>query len=173
MIQLSLIAAVARRHVIGREVAGIGTLPWHLPEDLKHFRELTKGKPVIMGRKTWESLPDRFRPLPDRLNIVVSRNPRVELAGALLAGSIDAALKVCRGATEAYVIGGAEMYQQSISYASKLEITEIDLDVPDGDRFFPPISPNEWETEQRNSFVAANGLRYSFVTYWRRKISEG
>jgi dihydrofolate reductase len=161
--RLVLIAAMARDRVIGREVDGVGTLPWHLPEDMKHFRELTTGKPVIMGRKTWESLPERFRPLPGRHNIVVTRNPSYAAPGATVAGSVEAALEACGAAPEAFVIGGAELYRQAIGRADRLEITEIDLAVPDGDARFPPIDPARWVEAARTTHVAASGLAYAFV----------
>jgi dihydrofolate reductase len=161
--RLVLIAAMGRDRVIGREVDGIGTLPWHLPEDMKHFRELTTGKPVIMGRKTWESLPERFRPLPGRQNIVVTRNAAYLAPGATVAGSVEAALAACGAAPEAFVIGGAELYRQAIGRADRLELTEIDLAVPDGDAHFPPIDPAQWTETGRSGHVAANGLAYAFV----------
>ena len=168
MTQLSLIAAVANHGVIGRELDGVGTLPWHLPEDLKHFRAITTGKPVIMGRKTWESLPEKFRPLPGRLNIVISRSPSYLAPGATVTDSVGRALKACGGAEEAFVIGGAELYRQAIGDATQLILTEIDLDVADGDAFFPPIDVDRWQEKSRSSHVAANGLNYAFVIYGRR-----
>src|SRR5664279_953713 len=108
---LSLIAAVAKNRVIGNN----NQLLWHLPEDMRHFRETTRGKPVIMGRKTWESLPDSFRPLPGRLNIVVSRNAAYQAPGATLAGSIDDAIRrIGDDAREIFVIGGEELYRQAM-----------------------------------------------------------
>src|SRR5512137_2139825 len=104
---LSLIAVVARNRAIGRDNA----LLWHLPEDLRHFREVTRGKPVIMGRKTWESLPAAFRPLPGRRNVVVSRNADYVATGAECAASLDAALRLCADADEAFVIGGEQIYR--------------------------------------------------------------
>lgn len=168
MTALTLIAAMGRRNVIGREVDGVGTLPWHLPEDMKHFRELTTGKPVIMGRKTWESLPERFRPLPGRLNLVVTRNAAYVAPGATVVGSVEDALAACGAAPEAFVIGGAELYRQAMALADALEITEVGIDVPDGDAFFPVIAPEVWREASRTSNVAANGLAYSFVLYKRR-----
>ena len=168
MTQLSLIAAVGKRNVIGREVDGVGTLPWHLPEDLKHFRAVTSGKPVIMGRKTWESLPEKFRPLPGRLNIVISRSASYLAPGATVTDTVARALDLCADAREAFVIGGAELYRQAIDNATQLILTEIDLEVADGDSFFPPIDPHQWQEKSRSSHTAANGLNYAFVTYERR-----
>jgi dihydrofolate reductase len=166
--RLVLIAAMGRDRVIGREVDGVGTLPWQLPEDMKHFRELTTGKPVIMGRKTWESLPERFRPLPGRHNIVVSRRAAYAAPGATVAGSVEAALAACGPSPEAFIIGGAELYRQAIGRADRLEITEIDLAVPDGDAHFPAIDPALWAESSRSAHVAANGLAYAFVRMDRR-----
>ncbi len=102
---ISLIAAVARNRALGKD----GQLLWHLPEDMRYFRETTRGKPVIMGRKTWESLPDAFRPLPGRRNIVISRNPAYEAPGATLAGSLEEAVRLTQDDAEVFVIGGAEI----------------------------------------------------------------
>jgi dihydrofolate reductase len=165
---LVLVAAMGRDRAIGRDVDGVGTLPWHLPEDMKHFRELTAGKPVIMGRKTWESLPERFRPLPGRLNIVVTRQSGYAAPGAVVVHSVEAALAACNAAPEACVIGGAELYRQAIAHADALELTEIDLAVPDADAFFPAIDPACWLETARTTHVAANGLAYAFVRMDRR-----
>jgi dihydrofolate reductase len=166
--RLVLIAAMGRDRAIGREVAGVGTLPWHLPEDMKHFRELTTGKPVVMGRKTWESLPPRFRPLPGRLNVVVTRQSGYAAPGAIVAHSIEAAVAACGPAPAAFVIGGAELYRQAMDRADALELTEIDLAVPDADAFFPTIDPACWAETARSTHVAANGLAYAFVRMDRR-----
>jgi len=168
MTRLTLIAAMARRNVIGREVDGVGTLPWHLPEDLRHFKELTTGKPVIMGRKTWESLPEKFRPLPGRLNVVISRNGNYPAPGAKVVGSVEAALLACGEAEEAFVIGGAELYRQAIDRADALELTEIEVDVADGDAFFPLVSPAVWVERARSAQTSGNGTQFAFVRYERR-----
>jgi len=131
---ITLIAAVARNGVIGSNNA----LPWHLPEDMKHFRQLTTGHVVIMGRKTWESLPERFRPLPGRTNIVVTRNAAYAAPGAIAVTSLADARKV--GVTvgnplsgtggTAFIIGGAELYAHALLIADRLELTEIDAEFP-------------------------------------------
>ena len=121
---LSLIAAVARNGVIGKD----NQLLWHLPGDMRHFRETTRGKPVIMGRRTWESLPEKFRPLPGRLNVVVSRDPRYAAPGATLSGSLENAIEIAGSAEEAFVIGGAELYRQALPFADRLYLTEIAAD---------------------------------------------
>lgn len=162
---LILIAAIANRGVIGSDNA----LPWHLPEDLKHFKELTSGHAVIMGRKTWESLPERFRPLPGRHNIVVTRNPAYAAPGATLVHSLkEAVQKVGAGGTApvAFVIGGAELYAHALPLADRLELTEIAADFP-GDAHFPQIDPAQWRETARTVQRAAAGFDFAFVTYAR------
>jgi dihydrofolate reductase len=158
---LTLVAAVASNGVIGDSNA----LPWHLPEDLKHFKQLTSGHAVIMGRKTWESLPLRFRPLPGRLNIVLTRDPSYVATGASVVHTLQEALKVGAGGT-AFIIGGAELYAHALPLAERLELTEIDRDFP-GDVFFPEIAPDEWRETSRQPGISSNGLRYAFTTYER------
>ena len=157
--KLHLIYARARNGTIGKD----GQMPWHLPEDLAHFKRVTLGQPVIMGRKTWDSLPARFRPLPGRLNIVITRQSDWHAEGALRAGSIDEAMRLCGDAPAAWIMGGAEIYRQAEPLASTAVVTEIDADF-DGDAFAPTLSPT-WRETQRESHVAANGLSFSFVTY--------
>jgi dihydrofolate reductase len=168
---ITLIAAVARNGVIGKDNA----LPWHLPEDLKHFKQLTTGHTVIMGRKTWESLPERFRPLPGRLNVVVTRNADYSAAGATVANSLEDAVKVGiggttpivgAGGTALFVIGGAELYAHALPLARRLELTEIDAEVA-GDAYFPEIDRSQWHEVARAAGVGAEGLHYAFVTYER------
>lgn len=160
---LSLIAAVAKNRVIGNN----NQLLWHLPEDMRHFRETTRGKPVIMGRKTWESLPDSFRPLPRRLNIVVSRNYSYRAPGAMLAGSLEEAIRRVGNEQEVFVIGGEELYRQALPLADRLYLTEIEKDF-EGDAFFPEILPQEWVEASRKKQQGASELVFSFVTYKRR-----
>ena len=160
---LSLIAAVARNRVIGKD----NTLLWHLPEDMRHFRETTRGKPVIMGRKTWESLPDSFRPLPGRLNIVVSRNPAYQASGAELAGSLEDAIRCAGDAREIFIIGGEELYRQAMPKADRLYLTEIEVDF-DGDAFFPEVLTHDWYEVSRKTQQGASELAFSFVVYQRR-----
>lgn len=159
---LSLIAAVARNGVIGKD----NQLLWHLPGDMRHFRETTRGKPVIMGRKTWESLPEKFRPLPGRLNIVVSRDPGYQAPGATLAGSLQDAIEIARNAEEAFVIGGAELYRQALPFADRLYLTEIAADFA-GDTWFPEVPPEDWQELSRSRPEQDAGLVYTFVTYQR------
>lgn len=159
--RLNLIFAQARRGVIGLN----NTLPWHLPEDLAHFKATTLGQPVIMGRKTWESLPPKFRPLPGRTNIVVTRQADWQAAGAHVAHSIEQALALCHVEEEVWVIGGAEVYVQALPLAQRAVITEIDAEF-EGDAFAPTFD-DSWQETARTSHTAANGLAYSLVTLER------
>jgi dihydrofolate reductase len=164
---ISLIAALASNRVIGKDNA----LLWQLPEDLRYFRETTRGKPVIMGRKTWESLPESFRPLPGRHNIVVSRDPAYPTHGATLAASLADAVRQAAAkanADEAFVIGGAQLYREALPIADRLYLTEIEQDF-DGDVFFPDVSPRDWQEISRQSGQASSGLRFAFVVYRRKK----
>ena len=155
--QLHLIYARARNGVIGRD----NTLPWHLPEDLAHFKRLTLGCPVIMGRKTWDSLPPKFRPLPGRSNIVITRQPDWHNVGAIAAHGLEAALSLCAQAEHVWVIGGAQIYAQALPLAATVEVTEIDADFA-GDAYAPALGA-QWREHQREAHTAANGLSYSFV----------
>ncbi|HWP11560.1 MAG TPA: dihydrofolate reductase [Ramlibacter sp.] len=157
--QLGLIFARARNGVIGKA----GGLPWHLPEDMAHFKQVTMGCPVIMGRKTWESLPERFRPLPGRTNIVVTRQPGWNGQGATRAASLPEAVALCAGETQAWVIGGAEIYAQAVPLAHVAEVTEIDADFA-GDAFAPRFGP-DWHEVARRRERSAGGLDFSYVTY--------
>jgi dihydrofolate reductase len=159
---LKLIFARARNGVIGRD----NTLPWHLPEDLAHFKQTTLGQPVIMGRKTWESLPPKFRPLPGRINIVVTRQSAWHAEGAQVAHTIAQAVALCPRSTAAWVIGGAEVYAQAMPHADTAVVTEIDADF-EGDAFAPTFD-SSWHETSRVSGLAANGLRYHFVTLHRQ-----
>ena len=160
---ISLIAALASNRAIGKD----GQLLWHLPEDMRHFRETTRGKPVIMGRKTWESLPDSFRPLPGRHNIVISRNPAYVAPGATLVSSLNDAMREAGAAHEVFVIGGAELYRQALPIADRLYLTEIAEDF-DGDVFFPDVPPEDWDEISRTARRGTSGPVFSFVTYRRR-----
>jgi dihydrofolate reductase len=161
-LKVSLIAAVARGRVIGRD----GGIPWRLPEDMQRFRELTMGHPVVMGRRTWESLPDQFRPLPGRGNVVITRNPDWSAQGADRAPSIEEALVHLESEPEVFVIGGGEIYAAALPFADELLLTEIDAEV-EGDTTFPEWDSGEFEETSRESHVAADGTRFGFVTYRR------
>lgn len=152
-----LVAAVAANGVIGAQ----GKLPWHLPEDLKHFKALTLGHPVIMGRKTWESLG---KALPGRDNIVVTRTPGYDAPGASVASSLDGALALCAGEPTVFVIGGAELYAEALPVADGLVLTEIQRDYS-GDARFPDYNSAAWRETQRKPQTSAEGLRFDYVLY--------
>ena len=163
----------AGRPVIGKD----GDMPWHLPEDLARFQTLTKGHAVIMGRRTWESLPPRFRPLPGRFNIVVTSGGA--LPGAVVATSLADALAaanaaVTSGALEPgatrWIIGGQRLFAEAAEVADALEVTVIDL-VTDGDAFAPAIDPTRWGLAERSAdAVSASGLTYHYETYLARSV---
>ncbi len=149
---IAVVVAHSRNRVIGRD----GDLPWRLPTDLRRFKELTAGGTVVMGRRTWDSLPPRFRPLPGRRNVVVSRN------------GCDAP-EVCRSVDEAlqgdcFVIGGGELYAQALPHADRVHATEIEIDV-EGDAFFPAL--DSFREVERSAPIEENGHVFSFVTYDR------
>jgi dihydrofolate reductase len=155
--QLSLIVAYALNRVIGRD----NTLPWKLPSDLAHFKRTTLGHPVIMGRKTWESLG---RPLPGRRNIVISRNPQYEAAGAQCVTSLALAIEAVQDAEQAFVIGGAQIYQEALPFAQSVIATEI-LDNIEGDAFFAPLDKQAWSETSRTHYPPENGLSFDVVQY--------
>ncbi|EYT51642.1 dihydrofolate reductase [Leucobacter sp. UCD-THU] len=189
---IGMIWAEARGGAIGRG----GTMPWHLPEDLAHFKTTTWGAPVIMGRRTWESLPERFRPLPGRENVVVTRSAGFEAPGAAAVPSIEEALERTRGSVRdeyethlrrlaedpgtscqdpgawppraAWIMGGGRLYRAAMPFADELVVTRIELDVPDADTFAPQIGP-EWRlAEQGGPLVSTTGLGYRFERWLRR-----
>jgi dihydrofolate reductase len=162
-VTVSVVAAVARGGVIGRN----GGIPWRLAEDMQHFRSLTMGHPVVMGRRTWESLPDRFRPLPGRGNVVVTRNPDWSAQGADRAGSIEEALDLLESEPQVYVIGGGEIYTAALPFADELVLTEIDADI-EGDTTFPSWDRGEFAEVERHEHVAEDGTRFAFARYVRR-----
>lgn len=161
--EIALIAAVARNGAIGRGNA----LLFDEPADQRHFRATTLGCPVIMGRKTWDSLPPRFRPLPGRRNVVVSRNAATQAVGAEVAPSLEQALALVADAPRAFVIGGAELYAQALPLAHTLVLTEIDADL-EGDACFPAWDRSLFEETSSTTAVTAAGVPYRFVTYTRR-----
>lgn len=161
---IALIAALAKNRVIGDQ----NRLLWHLPEDMRYFRDTTRGNPVIMGRKTWESLPSAFRPLPGRANFVVSRNLAYQAEGARLCGSLDAAIEQAQAtrAAEIFIIGGAEIYRQALPKADRLYLTEIEQDFV-GDAIFPEFSASLWHEIARRTppLASVASLSFSFVVY--------
>ena len=171
-IRVALMVAVAANGVIGRD----NGLPWHLPEDLRHFRRTTLGKPVVMGRKTFESIG---RPLPGRPNIVVTGTPGWHAEGVTVADSVPAALKLARelaraeGADELVVIGGAMIYAAALPLAQRLYVTEVHADV-EGDTWFPPVDRDDWQEIQRQELPASedNPYAYAFVCFERRGTSS-
>ena len=163
--KVGLIWAQARGGVIGKD----GVMPWHLPEDLAHFKRVTLNHPVIMGRKTWDSIPPRFRPLPGRRNIVVTRQTNLNQTGLETAPNLREALQFCENSPQVWIIGGAQIYAQALPLADELVVTEIDADIP-GDAFAPAIGA-DWQEVAREPFNSSTGLRGAFVT-WRRKASR-
>jgi dihydrofolate reductase len=155
--RIYLVAAVAANGIIGAK----GELPWRLPEDLKHFKQLTMGHPIIMGRRTWESLK---APLPGRDNIVVTRRPGYDAPGAAVASSLEAALALCLGEPVVFVIGGSQLFAESLPIAAGLVMTEIDRDF-EGDTRFPHYDHSRWKESQRERHVTADGMKYDFVLY--------
>lgn len=161
---ITLIAAVAANGIIGRN----NTLPWHLPEDLKHFKATTLGHPVVMGRKTWESLG---RPLPGRENVVVTRDSAYPATGASVRTSLEAALAhaaAALGGDEVFLIGGAELYRQALAQnlVDRLVLTEVNL-TPEGDASFPVWERAQWRKTDSQAHTSASGIDYAFVTYVR------
>lgn len=159
--RLNLIYARAANGVIGHNNA----LPWHLPEDLAHFKRHTSGCPVLMGRKTWDSLPARFRPLPGRRNLVLTRQPGWAADGAERCDSLDDALARCADAPEVWVIGGAQLYAQALPHAQRVVVTEIGQAF-EGDAYAPELGP-EWTPTTREAGQSAQGLPFVFVTLER------
>ncbi len=162
MAEIVIIVAVAKNRVIGCN----NQLIWNIPGDMAHFKALTAGHTVLMGRKTWESLPPRFRPLPGRRNIVVTRQTGYDATGAELAHSLEAGLALGASDERIFIIGGAEIYQQAMYLADRLEVTEVDLS-PEGDSWFPEISAVNWKKTAKNTPPEQTGTGYSFVTYLR------
>ncbi|MDR3393250.1 MAG: type 3 dihydrofolate reductase [Sulfuriferula sp.] len=157
---ISLIAAMAKNRVIGIR----NTLPWQLPADLQYFKKLTLGHPVIMGRKTFESIG---RPLPGRLNIIISRNAYQAPDGSKVADSIASAIALCADYDEVFFIGGEELYRQALPQADRLYLTEIDAEI-EGDAWFPEFSHTDWaETRRAPQQDDNSNYRYDFVTYQR------
>lgn len=172
--RVTLVVAAAENGVIGRD----GGIPWRIRDDLRRFKRLTIGHTVIMGRKTWESLPKR--PLVDRVNVVVTRQRDYAAPGAVVAASLEDALDAtrARGESDAFVVGGGEIYRLALPVADRVELTVVHADV-DGDATFPPLDPAEWaevareEHEEPASEPGAPPLRYAYVTLERRERAHG
>jgi len=163
MPRITLIVARARNGVIGRD----GKLPWRLPEDLAFFKRTTMGQPIVMGRRTWESIG---RPLPGRRNIVVSRRAGFLADGVETAPSLDEALRLCADSEEVFVIGGAQLYAEALPRAGRLIVTEIDADF-EGDTHWPAPEPAHWREAAREHLPPAGQRHFAmdFVTYLRRR----
>ena len=157
---ISMIVARSRNHVIGRD----NQMPWKISADLQFFKRVTMGYPVIMGRKTWESIG---RPLPGRRNIVVSRNANYEAAGGELASSLDAALNQLNEAPRVFVIGGEQLFTQAFDKADRLYITEIEMDVQGGDTFFEIPNESAWKEVERTP-GSEGDITFNFVTLERK-----
>ncbi len=155
--RISIIAAMAKNRVIG--IAN--TLPWRLPEDLKHFKALTLGHHILMGRKTWESLPGI---LPGRTHVVITRSPDLQAPGCIVANSIEEAIAACSGDDEIFFIGGAELYRQALDAADRIYLTEIKADFA-GDAWFPEFDTNLWQETGRKPCKSESGLECDFVVY--------
>ena len=160
MQKITLIAAYAENRCIGIN----NTMPWHIAEDFAFFKHYTSNKPVIMGRKTWESLPKK--PLPNRRNIVISRQLDYVADGAEVVNSLEAALALCIDVAEVVIIGGAQIYKQALPMATDLRITEVALNVA-GDAFFPIFNQNEWREMDRETYISTQGIGFTFVHYCR------
>lgn len=160
---ITLIAAISKNNCIGRD----NDLPWHIPEDLQHFKDQTKGKIVVMGRKTWESIPEKYRPLPKRTNVVISRNPDyVVPEGVFLFTDLEEAFDHFKD-QEIMVAGGGQIYTMSIPHADVLDITHVDQEIEDGHAFFPEIDMSVWKEVER---VDRDG--YSFVRYESANVTN-
>lgn len=163
--QIGLIWAEAAGGIIGQD----GGMPWHLPEDLAHFKRITHGHPVIMGRRTWNSLPPRFRPLPGRRNIVLTRRAGWQQVGALRAASLDEALAVCADAAQVWVMGGAQVFEQAMPRADVLMVTRVDARYA-GDTHAPAVGA-DWQRTQSTPCTTASGVLLHFET-WQRKTKK-
>lgn len=161
---ISLIAALTENRVIGKN----NDLPWHLPDDMKYFMQTTKGHYVIMGRKNWDSIPEKFRPLPNRTNLVITRQPDFRAPGATVVNSLSLALEIARtaGQSEVFVIGGAEIYRLALPLATRLYLTEIQTQLQ-GDTFFPDYDRQAWVERSRNHHSADERhlFPFDFVIY--------
>jgi dihydrofolate reductase len=156
---VSIVVAQGSNRVIGCD----GALPWHLPSDLRRFRELTMGGTVVMGRRTYESIPSRFRPLPGRRNVVISSDPGCA-PGAEVFPTLTAALEACEGTC--FVIGGGQVYAEAASLADRCYVTDIDA-APFGDTFFPELPPTEWRCVEESDPLQENGHGFVFRVYDR------
>jgi dihydrofolate reductase len=164
MTLLGLVWAQSTSGVIGRG----GDIPWRVPEDLARFKQVTMGHPVVMGRRTWDSLPARVRPLPGRRNVVLSRRTDFTAAGADVLGSLESAIASLGTEPEAWVIGGAQIYLLALPLATRCEVTEIEIDLPrDDDDALAPVLDETWQGQTGEWQVSRTGLRYRLHSYRR------
>jgi len=156
MSEIIIIAAVAKNGIIGRD----GKIPWYIKEDFQHFKELTSGYPIIMGRKTWESLP--MRPLKDRLNIILTRQEDFKVKGGFVKNSLKDALEYCKNHEKIFLIGGESVYRMGLRFATRIELTRINKDYK-GNAYFPEINWDEWKVVKK---IDRND--YSFLSYVKK-----
>ena len=165
MTRVGLVWAQSTSGVIGRG----GDIPWRVPEDLARFKQVTMGHTVVMGRRTWDSLPARVRPLPGRRNVVLSRQTDFMVDGAEVVGSLEAAFTTSESEAETWVIGGAQIYLLGLPHATRCEVTEVDIDLPrDDDDALAPVLDDTWLAEMGEWQLSRSGLRYRFHSYCRR-----
>jgi dihydrofolate reductase len=165
MTRVGLVWAQSTSGVIGRG----GDIPWRVPEDLARFKQVTMGHTVVMGRRTWDSLPARVRPLPGRRNVVLSRQTDFMVDGAEVVGSLEAAFATSEIEAETWVIGGAQIYLLGLPHATRCEVTEVDIDLPrDDDDALAPVLDDTWLAEMGAWQLSRSGLRYRFHSYCRR-----
>jgi len=157
---VSIVVAISENHAIGKD----NQLLWHLPKDLKHFKEITSGGTVIMGRKTYDSVG---RPLPNRRNIIITRQ-QIEITGCEVVNSLQAALDLCRGTEEVFIVGGAEIYKQAMTLTDRIYLTIVHANI-EGDTYFPEINADIWKETERADHEAdeKNALPFSFITLER------
>lgn len=164
---ISLIAAITKNHVIGKN----NDLPWHLPDDMKYFMQTTKAHHVIMGRKNYESIPEKFRPLPNRTNIVVTRQKDFHASGCKIVNSLEEGIAIARaaGEKELFIIGGSEIYALGMPYADQLYLTEINA-ILDGDTYFPSFEKTQWVEKSRTHHEAdaRHAHAFDFVIYQKK-----
>jgi len=164
---ISLIAALSKNRVIGKN----NDLPWKLPDDMKFFMEKTKGHHTIMGRKNYDSIPLKFKPLPQRTNIVVTRQKNFKAPGCIVVDSLENGLAIAKGneEPETFIIGGAEIYKLGLPHANRLYLTEIDAEI-DGDTFFPAVDRNQWKEASRlhHAKDGRHAFAFDFVIYEKK-----
>lgn len=157
--RISMIAAMTRNRVIGKD----NDIPWHLPDDFKYFKKTTKGHFVIMGRKNFESLPHKFRPLPNRPNVIITRKGQYDGEGSYVVNSLDKALELAqeKGEPEAFIIGGGEIYKLGLNVSDRIYLTEIDAEI-EGDTFFPEFDKSTWKEISRIHHKADDRHKFAF-----------